>query len=62
MLCDNQPQILTVGDFFLSKEYQALELPPYQRPYEWTPRHVQTLLEDLLDFQKKETAHRYRLV
>lgn len=61
MLCDNQPQILTVGDFFLSKEYQALELPPYQRPYEWTPRHVQTLLEDLLDFQKKEEAHRYRL-
>lgn len=61
MLCDNQPQILTVGDFFLSKEYQALELPPYQRPYEWTPRHVQTLLEDLLDFQKKEETHRYRL-
>ena len=61
MLCDNHPQILTVGDFFLSKEYQALELPPYQRPYEWTPRHVQTLLEDLLDFQKKEEAHRYRL-
>ena len=65
---DYQPQILTVGDFFLrggtqasgKTDYQRLKKPDYQRPYEWTPKHVLTLLNDLFDFQR-EKGHRYRL-
>lgn len=55
------PQIQTVGDFFRSPECQNLVRPAYQRPYEWTPKNVQTLLEDLLDFLKEEKSNRYRL-
>ena len=51
---------MTVGEFFNSADYRQLVNPPYQRPYEWTPQNVRTLLEDLLHFQQ-EKAHGYRL-
>lgn len=51
---------MTVGEFFNSSDYQQLKKPYYQRPYEWTPRNVRTLLEDLLHFQQ-EKAQGYRL-
>lgn len=54
------PKTMTVGEFFNSSDYQQLEKPDYQRPYEWTPRNVRTLLEDLLHFQQ-EKAQGYRL-
>ena len=54
------PKTVTVGEFFNSSDYQQLVKPDYQRPYEWTPRNVRTLLEDLLHFQQ-EKAQGYRL-
>lgn len=54
------PKTTTVGEFFNSADYRQLVKPDYQRPYEWTPRNVHTLLEDLRHFQQ-EKAKGYRL-
>lgn len=54
------PKTMTVDEFFNSADCRQLVKPDYQRPYEWTPRNVRTLLEDLLHFQQ-EKAHGYRL-
>lgn len=60
---DNEKSpILSVAKFFGSEgdKYKSLEKPQYQRPYEWEPKHVETLLNDLLEF-KREVATHYRL-
>ena len=30
-----------------------LDIPDYQRPYKWTPKHVNQLINDLLTFRDK---------
>lgn len=37
-------EVQTVGDFLLT---QGLTIPTYQRPYKWTKKHVNQLIEDL---------------
>ncbi len=36
----------------------SLRIPPYQRPYKWTAKHVHQLIDDILLFKKKSA---YRL-
>lgn len=57
---ETSPKILSVGDFFVSEEYKHLVKPDYQRPYEWTQKHVRTLLDDLCNFLH-EPSLQYRL-
>ena len=57
---ETSPKILSVGKFFDSDEYQRLVVPAYQRPYEWTQKHVRTLLNDLCNFLH-EPSLQYRL-
>ena len=52
-------KIWSVAEFFGSYG-KTLQKPEYQRDYEWEPNHVETLLNDLLEF-KREEATRYRL-
>ena len=59
-------QILSVAKFFGSygENHNPLRKPEYQRRYEWDPDHVETLLNDLLEFHlefKREKVTRYRL-
>lgn len=57
---DNEAcKIWSVAEFFGSYG-KTLQKPEYQRDYEWEPNHVETLLNDLLEF-KREEATRYRL-
>lgn len=60
---EEDSKILTVGEFFSSKDYKELHKPDYQRPYEWTEKHVRALLDDLLAFRKDDAngPDRYRL-
>ena len=52
-------KIWSVAEFFGSYG-KTLQKPEYQRDYEWEPNHVETLLNDLLEFKREEST-RYRL-
>ena len=43
---------LTVMEFYGKAE--LLEIPPYQRPYSWGARQVESLLKDILEVHKNE--------
>lgn len=38
--------------------FHLLTIPPYQRPYKWTTKHVNQLISDLITFR---TQQHYRL-
>ena len=48
-------KIWSVAEFFGSYG-KTLQKPEYQRDYEWEPNHVETLLNDLLEFKREEAT------
>lgn len=41
----NKPHTISVKELFLN---QGLTIPEYQRPYKWTERNVNQLIDDIL--------------
>jgi len=50
-----QPQIIKTQDLF---KKEGLTIPEYQRPYKWTSKNVNQLIDDIVHHQKKSA---YRL-
>lgn len=50
-----------ISDIFTIKDFLAkdnLSIPPYQRPYKWTEKNVNQLIEDILEnFGKKKDVY-----
>ena len=54
-MSEEKAKILKIKDVFDLK----LSIPDYQRPYKWTIKHVQQLLDDLLThFRKQQQVYR----
>lgn len=51
-----QPSVVPVGEI----PFDQLTIPPYQRPYKWTSKNVNQLINDILTFYAKKKEH-YRL-
>ena len=49
-----KPKIITVKEFLQIKN---LQIPNYQRPYKWTEKNVNQLIDDIL-FHKNKSAYR----
>jgi len=47
-------EFVTVGKLL---QYKTLTIPVYQRPYKWSPKNVNQLLDDI-DFYKDKTSYR----
>ena len=44
-----QPSVMIIKNL----PFEHFEIPDYQRPYKWTPKHVNQLINDLLTFRDK---------
>lgn len=52
---ENEPKIITVKELLTN---DSLEIPNYQRPYKWTEKNVNQLIDDILIHKEKSE---YRL-
>ena len=44
MEIDREPQIIKVSDLL---KIENLSIPDYQRPYKWTPKNINQLIDDI---------------
>lgn len=47
----------SVKQLLESGKEQRFVIPEYQRPYEWTDEHIQTMFDDLAEYTKGNIAN-----